>query len=131
MKTKILVSLAMAVMFIGGYLLGCHQASQMWDKYTEKYFIYMPASTHAMEDVRLLTELREGHQEDAMGLMEIMLNGELITFMGYDKIPKEDFVVHAIQRARDYRTKYPWTDPFTNSPSPSDVEVQKILASVK
>ena len=127
MKTKILVCIGLAITFVGGYFLGYHQASQTWDKYTEKFFIYMPASNHASQDVRLLTELHEGHQEDAMRLMETLLDGELIVFMGYDKNPREDFVVHAIQRARDYRAKYPWTGSSTEV----NEAVKKILASEK
>src|SRR5260221_7667825 len=110
MKSRFLVMFCVLTALLSGYFVGRFQSGTAWDQLFTRY-VYQRGSTEARQHVRILTYLRDGRQKEALLTLETLLDGSLITFVAYDRVPqkeREDFVFRAVLAAREYRTKYPW-----------------------
>jgi len=71
------------------------------------------AEAHASENISVLESLRKGDTNAAINLLEIRLDGDLITLQATDgaKKPSEidPSLVKTLGRAANYRTKFPHT----------------------
>ena len=114
------------VCFLGGMLIGGALVYFVIDKKVLSPIIYNGAMAHAGAYHRILQDIREGKTNDAINLLEIKLDGELITFFNYDKnqprIDPSQFKI--ISRISTYRREY----PRKTDSQEVDAMVQKVLA---
>lgn len=59
--------------------------------------------------VRVLNDLRSGHTNDAVQLLETRLDGALLTFSAPTNSPRDPKHDKILKVAKDYRTKHPHT----------------------
>ena len=113
MKSKLIILTVVIVAAVGGFFVGRYFTAKSWNRFFEQY-AYMHESNQAHQMVRALTYLQEGKQADATDVMELYLDGALITFVAYEEtVPtseRADYVIRAARVARDYRTAHPWTN---------------------
>lgn len=79
---------------------------------TEKFLnpiVYGGALNHAAAYTRALTYFRDGKTEEALNILELKLDGELITFLNFDsgepRITSQQYRIFS--QIADYRKKYP------------------------
>jgi hypothetical protein len=129
MKRRIILIVAVAIALVGSFYAGAYRERVAYDHFFMRS-AYLHAANNAEQDVRVLTYLREGRTEDALSTLETLLDSSLTTFVRYDKAPaseRGDFVLHAIQIAREYREKHPSDVSHTNA----ETTVQDILSLAK
>ena len=111
MKTKFLVFVTLLVTAGVAFCTGWYLATRAYGRFFMSH-AYMDASNRAVQTVRALINLREGKQARALESLELYLDGDMITFHGYDVLKERppDYAVRAVRLTRDYRAKYPWTN---------------------
>jgi hypothetical protein len=114
------------VCFLGGMLVGGVLVYFVFDKKLLSPIIYDGAIARAGAYHRTLLDIREGKTNDAINLLEMRLDGELITFFNYDrnqpKINPSQFKI--ISRIATYRQVH----PRKTESQEVDAAVQKVLA---
>ena len=126
MKSKLSITLVLIVALVIGFLFGRFHAFACWDRFFADY-VRAHESLEAEQSVIVLTELREGRQGQALNALETRLDGSLMEFLRYQKVPpkrRDVVVLRAIHAARDYRAKYPWS----SSSSGVNQGVQTVLS---
>ena len=132
MKSKTAIGLVFMAVLVTGYFLGRYQAERTWSQiglHLVADTFHRCTSQETSRDVKILTLIREGHQNDGLNALEKCLDGSLMAAAGSDddlKI-KKDWVPTYVQEAHDYRAKYPWT----NSVPELDAKVRGILSLAK
>ena len=129
MKSKVLLLVVAVVALVGGFFLGRWHTAASWNRFFEHY-VYRRDSLDIQRFTRVLTYFRDGKQDDALMVLETHLDGSIITFVTYDRVPpaqREEFVPRAIAVAREYRSQHPWK----SSNGEVAESVQKILETVR
>jgi hypothetical protein len=129
MKSKALILAVAVVALVVGFFAGRWHTAASWNRFFEHY-VYQRDSVDIQCFTRALTYFRDGKQDDALMVLETHLDGSIITFVTYDRVPpaqREEFVSRAIGVAREYRSQHPWK----SSSSEVDQSVRNILETVR
>jgi hypothetical protein len=130
MKSKIFIIVIVVAALIVGVFIGVLSTNCLWNRYTLRYFVYMPASNQIYQSVRVLTALHDGRQSDAMETEEMALDDALITFTSNegtlpDKL--DPSWLKSIRVARDYRIAH----LYSGSSVIVSNAVQQVFSTVK
>jgi hypothetical protein len=130
MKRPVLISV-IVLSFVLGAVLGAVLSFNYSIKFCSAFkedAVHTRASANANIALRTLYNLRDNKVKDAIALQEIILDGELITFMHYNTVAqdmRDDNVIRVINSARKYRSKYPRKTGYPEI----DEAVEKVLSS--
>ena len=110
--------------FVGGYV------STTFSSMFALHSVYTRAAASANITLTALDRLRNNKVKDAVELLETSLDGDIITFHGYGQLSaskKDKNIIRIIQRAKDYRSKYPRTTEHQDI----DNAVKEVFSAVK
>lgn len=107
MKRRIIWTIAIGIALVGTFFAGAYCERVAYDHFF-MHNAYLHAALDTEQNVRVLTYLREGQNDNALKMLEVFLDSSLTTFVGYDKAPaseRDNSVFQAIRAAREYRAK--------------------------
>jgi len=93
---------------VGGFIIGSHLAQDKLNKYFTK-LNYTANATEIISDVKLLKLIRSGKVDEAVELLETLLDVNLSGLALYDKIApneRDKEIIDAIITAKRYRVAY-------------------------
>ena len=126
MKSKVLLSIVTVAALVIGFYLGRWHTSTSWNRFVEHYDRQREANA-IQGYVRALTYFRDGRQEDALMVLETLLNSSLMRYVHVSPAEREDFVARAIAVAREYRAQHPRKGPSDEL----NRDIQRILETPK
>lgn len=114
--SRIRVVITAAVVFVVGAIVGGGAVGWAYSEFLLQPAGISAASTEAATNLAALRFIREGKTENAVALLETVLDGNLICLDMFpeDRLSKQTFAI--LGRAAAYRKTYPYTssDPSVN-----------------